>query len=120
MWKGVKRKTKPLSERWRVNKKGYVESTVRRKRVYQHRIIMEQHLGRALKKGEVVHHINGIKNDNRIENLMLTYPNLHSRIHKEVLNENRFMLELLESAYNHGITVNWLKNVRAILERNRQ
>jgi hypothetical protein len=59
----------------------------------EHLKIMEDFLGRKLKKGEVVHHKNQIRDDNRFENLELMSHGEHSRIHREAekaTNGNRF------------------------------
>ncbi len=50
--------------------------------ILEHRLVVEQALGRELNSNELVHHINGIKSDNRLENLMIVARGEH--IYEEV------------------------------------
>ena len=61
--------------------------------VLAHRMVMARTLGRPLIRSEMVHHKNGVKDDNRPTNLVLTDWAKHSKMHREI---ERRMAELLE------------------------
>ena len=73
-------------EVWWTNSRGYIEGRITmpddsRRTVKQHRWLMEQWLGRILLPSEIIHHTNGNKADNRIQNLQIMETGSHSSIH---------------------------------------
>jgi hypothetical protein len=56
---------------WSKNAHGYMAAKANKKIILQHRAIWEAHNGRKLQRFENIHHKNGIRHDNRIENLEL-------------------------------------------------
>lgn len=85
-WKGGRHKTSHGYINIRVYEDNpYYSMANKTHHIYEHRLIMAQHLGRCLEKWEVVHHINGIKDDNRIENLSIIGHETHNmELNKEV------------------------------------
>ena len=77
-WKGGRRKKKD----------GYIEiynpnhpNANTRGIVYEHQLVAEKKLGRFLNKGEVVHHIDFNKSNNRADNLIVLTSSEHTKLH---------------------------------------
>lgn len=71
----------------------YKRTTYNGKPIDEHRKVMEIYLGRKLERWEIVHHINGNKRDNRIENLQVMTQDEHNKLHKEKLPKTKKCIE---------------------------
>lgn len=88
----VKNKFEPRVGSIIIDKEGYPQVYIGKNYPYreggythirEHQYIMEMHLGRRLLKGEIVHHIDGNKKNNKLENLYLTSVEEHNKLHAE-------------------------------------
>jgi len=109
MWKGGKFKTSDgyitilTPEHPRADSDGYVK---------EHRLVVEEYIGRYLTDKEIIHHINHKRDDNRIENLMIFPTNSdHTKFHRKITQfgitqpiktriDNRWERYLNETIYN--------------------
>ena len=86
--------------------RGYLLTTIKengkRKFMLVHRLIMEQHLGRKLTRGETVHHVDGNKTNNEITNLELMQLGKHSKLHNKDDRNFRDLHGNSKSVWNKG------------------
>lgn len=91
-----------------ITKVGHANQLSPKGAILEHTFIMSEHLGRPIRKNESVHHKNGIRNDNRIENLELWHRSqppgqrLEDKIEwsKKLLEEYGYLVELKD--YNNS------------------
>jgi hypothetical protein len=108
-WKGGRNKSDGYIRIWKpdhpLNNGGYV---------LEHRLVMEKKIGRFLNKNEVVHHINGIRNDNRKENLIKLTRQIHpSQIHLKGIKRPKEIVEKVRQALmGHNVPKRARKKMR--------
>ena len=81
---------------------GYKYIEVDGKQIGEHILVAEKHHGRRLRPGEVVHHINGDKLDNRPENLQIMTNSQHIHLHHPTQRTKQKCRRCGNERYMHG------------------
>ena len=82
-WKGGRRTKEGYILIWVAPDSPFAAMRTKEGYIYEHRLVMAQYLGRCLQRGEEPHHLNTKRDDNRIENLILTIKGNHPRGYTE-------------------------------------
>ena len=85
---------------------GYIYIKINGKRFFEHRLIMEKHIGRKLCRRETVHHRDGNRSNNKISNLQLKI-NAHS--------PGQTLKDLIEIVIKSGCKVEIPPELQAVL-----
>ena len=64
--------------------------------ILEHRLVMARGLGRPLENSEVVHHLNGVKGDNRLENLLVLQKSSHDVVISALMRRVKYLEGLVE------------------------
>jgi len=62
----------------------------------EHRLVWEAANG-PIPRGQVIHHLNGLKTDNRLENLAILSNSAHRKLHEDVDGERSRYIQSLEA-----------------------